>query len=232
MTIQKFLHSCLLVAVGDKKLLIDPGAFCFVEGLLQPEDIGPVDVILLTHEHPDHFFPDAIRRLLALRSARIATHPELAEKVRAAGFACEIVADGATMSVAGFEITSVPAAHGVLPIPVPPNVGFIIKPRFYGLDHRTEGRGAPVLFHPGDSLDFVLPAPPDVLALPVAGPWLTVSQAVDAAIRLKPKTVIPIHDAIIKDFMLERIYQNMLAPSLQAHEISFKPLGLGRSLDV
>lgn len=210
---------------------MDPGAFCFVEGLLKPEDIGPVDVILLTHEHPDHFFPDAIRRLLALRPATIVTHPALAKKVRAAGFACEVLANEATTSVAGFEMTSVPAAHGVLPIPVPPNVGFFIRPQSHRLDHGTDGRGA-ALFHPGDSLDFVLPSPPDILALPVAGPWLTVAQAVDAAIRLKPKTVIPIHDAIIKDFMLERIYQNMLAPSLQAHGISFEPLGLGQSLDV
>lgn len=222
----------MLVTAGGKKLVIDPGAFCFVEGLLQPEDIGQVDVILLTHEHPDHFFPDAIRRLLALRPLTIATHPALAEKVRALGFTCEAIADGATTLIAGFEITSVPAAHGALPISVPINVGFIIRPRFYGLDHRTGGRGAPALFHPGDSLDFVLPAPPDVLALPVAGPWLTVKDAVDVALRLKPKIVIPIHDAIIKDFMLERIYQNMLEPALGGQRVFFDPLGSGRSLEI
>ncbi len=217
MTIQKFLHSCLLVTVNGRKLLIDPGTFSFIEEKTSPEAIGPVDVILLTHEHPDHFFPDALRRLLALGPATIVTHPVLAEKVRAAGFVCEVIADGAMAFFAGFEIMSFPAPHGALPIPTPSNVGFLINQK---------------LFHPGDTLDFVLASPPDILALPVAGPWLTVKQAVDAATRLKPKTVIPIHDAIIKDFMLERMYENLVAPRLAESGIAFRPLGLNEVLQV
>ena len=71
MKIYKYLHSCLVLEENGKRLLIDPGAFSFLEGLLKPEDIGPVDAILLTHQHLDHYYPDALKIILGLRAARL-----------------------------------------------------------------------------------------------------------------------------------------------------------------
>lgn len=49
------------------------------------------------------------------------------------------------------------------------------------------------LFYPGDA--FTDPGRPiDVLALPVAGPWVKISESVDYALALKPRTVFPVHD--------------------------------------
>lgn len=49
--------------------------------------------------------------------------------------------------------------------------------------------------------------------------------------RLQPKIVIPIHDTIIKDFMLQRMYDLMLKPILEQQGIRFKPLALGEQYE-
>jgi L-ascorbate metabolism protein UlaG (beta-lactamase superfamily) len=61
MQIKKYLHSCILIEESGKKLLFDPGAFVFIEGKFKPEEIVPVDVVVVTHSHPDHFFPEALK---------------------------------------------------------------------------------------------------------------------------------------------------------------------------
>jgi len=83
--------------------------------------------------------------------------------------------------------------------------------------------------HPGDSLAFSLNQPIEVLALPITAPWLTIKDAVETAIKIKPKVVIPIHDAIMKDFMLQRIY-NVAQERFSEAGIKFAPLELGEKL--
>ena len=82
MLIQKILHSCILIETGGQKLLIDPGDFCFVEGLLKPEDIPAPDVLLLTHEHSDHFFPEAFPKIFKGKKPQIITHGRLAQMLK------------------------------------------------------------------------------------------------------------------------------------------------------
>jgi len=55
------------------------------------------------------------------------------------------------------------------------------------------------LFYPGDSFTD-LGKSVDVLALPIAGPWLKISESIDYALKLKPKIVFPVHDAIRSPF--------------------------------
>ena len=211
MIIEKFLHACLRVTEGGHRLLIDPGSFCFADGRVRPEDFGPVDVILLTHEHPDHFFPDALRALLAQGQPTILAHAPFAERVRAAGFPCTIIDPGRPMTAASFTIEAFTAAHGSLPIPVPDNVGYLINESLY---------------HPGDSLIFPVGRHVETLALPVAGPWCTVLGAVEAARRFEPTTVFPIHDAIIQPFFLDRLHW-MVEQGLRDSGTTFVPVQLG-----
>ena len=44
-----------------------------------------------------------------------------------------------------------------------------------------------------------LPKPVEILALPVAAPWMRSAEAVDYAAELKPRVCIPVHDAILKN---------------------------------
>ncbi|MFO0718931.1 MAG: MBL fold metallo-hydrolase [Candidatus Paceibacterota bacterium] len=53
------------------------------------------------------------------------------------------------------------------------------------------------LFYPGDS--FHNPEKPvDILALPVAGPWCKISDAIRYALAVKPKKAFPVHDGILQ----------------------------------
>ncbi|MFA7286647.1 MAG: MBL fold metallo-hydrolase [Patescibacteria group bacterium] len=216
MTIRKYLHSCLVVEEAGKRLLIDPGDFCFIEGLIKPEDIGPVDGILITHKHADHCDVDALRRILALRTAPIYTNAEVAAVLAVEGLAATVVKEGTTFEVANFQVEAVHAPHGQIPAVAPDNTGYLINKK---------------LFHPGDSLDFSIPEGIELLALPVAAPWLRIVDSLEKAKGVKPKAVLPIHDAFVKDFMrhkLPRLCQTILEPE----GIAVHTLELGESLDI
>ncbi|MBI4449975.1 MBL fold metallo-hydrolase [Candidatus Uhrbacteria bacterium] len=211
MTIEKFLHSCLRVTHEGRRLLIDPGAFCFADGRVKPEQLGPVDVILLTHDHPDHFEPEALRTIVAAGTPIIMAHPPLAEKVRAAGLPCEDIAPGAKRTIAGFTIEAMETPHGPLTLPIPPHCGYLINDSLY---------------HPGDSLVFPTGRTVETLALPVAGPWCTIVAAVDAAKALRPAIAFPIHDAIIQPFFTERLHW-LVGKGFEGSGIEFRPVTLG-----
>ncbi len=213
MIIKKFLHSCLLVESEGKRLLIDPGDFCFIENKIKPEDLGPVDILLLTHEHSDHFFPEAIKKIIKVRQPRIITHQGLHDLLKQQGIESTVIKAGESMKIGEFSIEALRAPHGPLLYPAPENLGFIINRK---------------IFHPGDSLEFSLKQPIAVFALPVEGPWLTLKEAVELAVRIKSKTVIPIHDEITKDFMLSRVY-SVSRKRLDEAGIEFKPLLLGET---
>jgi len=216
MTIRKYLHSCLLVEENGRKLLIDPGAFSFIEKKVRPEDIGIMDVIAITHPHLDHYSPEALRLLAKSGSFSVVTHKDIAGPLAQEGFQCEPLADGKTITIKGFAIKAHKAPHEKIPADIPHNQALMING---------------TLLHPGDSLSVTGVKKCEVLALPVAGPWLKLVDALAFAKKLKPKHVIPIHDAIIKDFMLERIYA-MCKATLEKDNISFHPLALGKTLEI
>lgn len=63
-------------------------------------------------------------------------------------------------------------------IPLSSNTGFFIDDK---------------LWYPGDA--FTNPGRSvEILALPVSGPWMKISEAIDYAILLKPKVAFPVHD--------------------------------------
>ena len=85
-----------------------------------------------------------------------------------------------------------------------------------------------LLLHPGDSLEVKGVGRCEIMALPIAAPWLRLVDALMYGRSLAPRTVIPIHDAIIKDFMLERIYA-MAKTTLEKYGIAFQPLAPGET---
>ena len=54
------------------------------------------------------------------------------------------------------------------------------------------------LLHPGDSF-FVPDRPVQTLAVPIDGPWLKLSEAVDYVRAVRPETVLPIHEGELTD---------------------------------
>ena len=171
-------HACVLVETpSGAKVLIDPGTYS--RGF---EKIDDLDLILVTHAHPDHV--DAAR-LGALRDANPqAVLVANAEASAAAGESRDgdrLVSDGEAFTEAGVHIQPTGEVHAEIHSALPSltNTGFIL-----------DGD----LWHPGDAFD-ATPRKVDILLLPVGGPFMKVSEAIDFARAVGPRVVVPIHQA-------------------------------------
>ena len=59
MKITKFGHCCLLIEENNLRILTDPGNYSTAQN-----DIKNIDIVLITHEHPDHFHVESLKKLL------------------------------------------------------------------------------------------------------------------------------------------------------------------------
>lgn len=179
-TITKLVHACLLVEANDKRYLIDPGVFTWMDDRFDVSMVEGVDRILITHEHADHVNVEFVKAALERSNdAEIETTPALAALLAEHGVAA--VVDGSPQFG---------APHERLPMgPGPQNVGFHIE-------------GA--LSHPGDSHSFAETMP--ILAMPFFGPWGSTVGGVDRTRLVSPKYVFPIHDWFLSDVGAERLY--------------------------
>lgn len=197
MTIKKFLHSCVVMEEQGKRLLFDPGLFVFIENTLQPEDIGGVDVVVITHLHPDHYYPEALQKLFSVKPFTVVASEEIVRALAADApeIPTQSIAPGEEKNVAGFTIKAFDVPHERIPIACPHNMGYMVN-------H--------LVYHPGDS--YVVPdglGQVHTLLLPNGGPWATTQQTVDFARAVQPFQVIPIHDGMHKAFWLERLNASM-----------------------
>ena len=217
MKIQKIGHSCLLLKETGQKLLIDPGAWAFAPvGSVRAEEIGPVDVILFTHEHADHFSVGHLKTIIAKGTPRIISHAGIAGLLNKEGIVCEVMKEGETKIGGAFTIEALHAPHGEVLGPIPPNLAYLIdsKP-----------------LHPGDSLAFSFTKPLPVLALPIAAPWMRIKECVVLARAIKPVNVIPIHEAIVAEYFRPRL-QSMIENALKESGIAFHALTYPQTLEV
>ncbi|WP_405487422.1 MBL fold metallo-hydrolase [Streptomyces sp. NBC_00096] len=181
MKLTKRLHSCVQLEKDGRVLVIDPGAFS------EPEAGLGADVLLVTHEHPDHFEEGRLRAALdANPDARLWTLRSVAEKLAPAyPGRVHTVGHGDAFSAAGFEVQVYGELHAVIHPDMPrvTNVGYLVD-------------GS--LFHPGDALT-VPEAPVDTLMLPVHAPWNKIAEVIDYVREVKPRVAIDIHDAYLAD---------------------------------
>jgi L-ascorbate metabolism protein UlaG (beta-lactamase superfamily) len=169
MRVTKFVHSCLLVETADRTVLFDPGAM--TEGL-DPGNLSRLDDIFITHIHGDHMDISLIKQLLAkFPTARITSTNEVVQALAAEGV------KATTTPPAGVELFESPHENVKPVFPQPENTGF------HYLDSLTD---------PGDSHSFS--ETKAVLALPITAPWGAHIRAINLALELKPKHVLPIHD--------------------------------------
>ncbi len=212
MKITKYGHCCLLVEEKGVRLLTDPGAFTADTHT----NLTALDVILYTHEHADHFHLDSLRLLRQNNPGAIVICNEgVSSFLEAEGIPhTKIIND--THEYNGVTITGISGEHEEIypTIPRIQNTGYLIAQK---------------LWYPGDS--FVNPGMPvDVLALPVAGPWLKLSEALDYAVMLKPQKVLYVHDWILSpsgQSVTERVAKSILS----AYPISLFSLTLGETYD-
>ena len=59
MFITKFGHCCLLIEEKGVRILTDPGSYTTAQDALKD-----IDVVLITHEHQDHFHVPSVKKIL------------------------------------------------------------------------------------------------------------------------------------------------------------------------
>ncbi len=182
MRLTKFGHACVRVEHEGRAVVIDPG------GWTSPEAVDGADAVLVTHEHPDHYDPERLRRA----DAPVLTIGAVAEKIRAdapdLGERLRVVEPGEALEVAGLPVEVVGEKHAVIHPELPhfDNSGYLLDV------------GGTRIFHPGDALTGP-GAAIDVLLLPVSAPWLKVSEAIDFAREVGAPGNLAIHDEIYSE---------------------------------
>ncbi|HEU4966966.1 MAG TPA: MBL fold metallo-hydrolase [Candidatus Saccharimonadales bacterium] len=188
MIVTKFTHSCLLVQTAGRNALFDPGMYSTFE----IDELPELHDIFITHAHPDHMDLERIRQLRArFPQARI-TAPADAAAILASGG----MAGAQTTPPDGVRLFDAPH-ESIRPF------ADVDAPQEYGYHYL----GA--LSNPGDSHSFSESMP--VLALPVQGPWGSVVGAMQAAMALRLRYVIPVHDWHWNAAARQQLYQRMQA---------------------
>ncbi len=198
MNITKLGHCCLLIEEGGLRILTDPGAFSSLQN-----DVKDIDVLLITHEHQDHLHMESLKTVLQHNpNAILVTNSGVAKLLDVEGIAYQLLEHGGSQTIKNVLFQGFGTDHALLykTFPVVINTGYFIANRF---------------FYPGDA--FTDPGVPvEILALPSAGPWLTLANSVEYAVKLKPKHCFPVHDGMLKN------------PTLwhRLHELALKPDGI------
>lgn len=207
MKITKFVHSCLLVEMPEpvnRTALFDPGSMS--EGALDVSRLEYLDDIIITHGHPDHYSPALMDELVAkFPDVRITAPAEVVKKLIGQGITL-----AASQELDGVKFFNSPHENVKPLFPQPEQLGI----HYLGL-----------LTHPGDSHSFT--ETKQILALPVTAPWGATIKAINLAIELKPKYVIPIHDWHWSDAARDHMYPN-ISRALAEHDIEFLPLTTGK----
>ncbi|WP_031515499.1 MBL fold metallo-hydrolase [Streptomyces sp. NRRL F-5123] len=191
MKLTKKRHACVRLVKDGHTLVVDPGAFS------EDDSAAGADVILVTHEHPDHFDPAKLRAALeANPAAELWTLASVAGRL-AAAFPGRVhtVGHGDTFTAAGFDVQ----VHGELHAVIHPDL-----PRITNVGYLVDG----TVFHPGDALT-VPGHPVDTLLLPVMAPWNKLSEVVDYVREVKPRRTVDVHDALLTD-LARPIYDTQL----------------------
>jgi len=176
----KYEHACFTLEKDGKLLLVDPGAYTTNLPALES-----VVAIVVTHEHADHFDPNALGAIAAHNPEVVMYAHENITRQFGDTLQHQAVAAGQTVQIGPFRLKFFGGEHAIIhpDIPAVANLGVMVNDRLY---------------YPGDS--FSLPdAPVDILALPTAAPWMRMSEAFDFLVKVKPRFAFPTHDAIASE---------------------------------
>ena len=183
MDLTKHGHACVVLDDGERRLVIDPGAFT------DPSALDGASAVLITHEHADHFVADRLRAALeAAPGLEIWTNKAVAGLLEGAGTRVHVVGHGDVVEVAGFEVS----VHGELHAEIHPEI-----PRVANVGFLVDGR----VFHPGDA--FTAPGVDvSTLLVPMAAPWSKTAEVIDYLREVRADRAIAVHDALLSDIGL------------------------------
>ncbi len=209
MKLTKYGHSCLLVEVGPDRILVDPGTFS--HGW---EALTGLTAVLVTHQHPDHVDPARLPGLLALNSdVQLFADPGSVGTLAEAGVTATPVEPGDTLDLAT-PVQVFGETHAVIhkDLPSIANRGYLVDGRLY---------------LPGDSLQVPSQAV-EILAVPVAAPWMAAKEAVEFVRAVDPTVAVPIHEKVLASTAM--VYG--LLQKLKPTDTQWLDLDDGRTVEV
>ncbi len=210
MKITKYGHCCFVAEPKEGVFIMtDPGAPDYSGLKNYPENIS---AILITHEHADHLHIESLQEILKNNpNAIVITNSAVGKLLDEASIKYIKVEEGENYELMGVQISGFGNRHAEIydEFGQVQNTGFMIDK----------------LCYPGDSFNFP-DKEVDILALPVAGPWMKIRDAIDYAKKIKPRIVFPVHDAMLKDFAT--FLYTIPAYFLKSDDIVFKKLEIGK----
>lgn len=180
MKITKLGHCCLLLEDKGKTVMTDPGAWTTVQNTVKG-----VDIVLITHEHPDHFHVESLKTVVANNpQVVVVTNSRVRGLLAEQNIPAVVLEHGQRNNFGALEISGFGTEHATI-YPTLPNVmntGYLIQKRF---------------FYPGDALTNP-GVPVEILAMPMIGPWLKLAEVLEWGKEIKPKVCIPVHDGMLQ----------------------------------
>lgn len=209
MKVKKLGHCCLVVEVNGKKVMTDPGVFSTLQ-----EKEKNIDIIIITHEHPDHYHLESLKKVLVNNpNSIIITNNAVGKLLKEAEITHEILEDEQFREFNGVYVEAHGDKHAFIRSGLEPvqNTGY-----FIGKD----------LFYPGDALTNPNKAV-RILALPVSAPWLTIENVLQYAREVNPKIAFSVHDGMLNEFGLGYV-KKVIPDVLKSFGINFLILELGK----
>lgn len=189
MKIKKLGHCCLVIEINGKKIMTDPGSYTLEEQVKE----NNIDLIIITHEHGDHLHIESLKKILSKNpNIIIITNIGVGKFLDKEKIKYQILENRIPKDFFGIELEACECKHKEIykEFGQVQNTGFFVGKR---------------LFYPGDS--FQNPGKSvEILALPVAGPWVSIKDAINYALEINPKICFPVHDGMIQKDKTKPIY--------------------------
>jgi L-ascorbate metabolism protein UlaG (beta-lactamase superfamily) len=204
----KHAHACVTLTRDEGRIVIDPGAFTPDAA----DAVAAAEVVLITHEHFDHFDEELIAKALEVRpELRVYGPQSVVGRWEARRGQVTAVVAGDRFTAAGFDVAVFGELHAPIhrDIPRVANVGYLLDERVY---------------HPGDS--YQAPAASvDTLLLPTSGPWTKVGEAADFMNEVAPRKAIQIHEVMLSEVGQQSMTRFLGPDMLTTTPLEIIPIG-------
>lgn len=193
--------------------MTDPGAW----STLQNSETK-IDLILISHEHGDHLHVESLRVVLQNSpNAKIITNSAVGKILTEKGIEFSILEEG---QAGNFENITL-ETYGSIHAEVYKELGKVQNTGYF-----IDGK----LFYPGDALT-IINKPVEILAAPVAGPWLSFKQAIEYILAVNPKLFFPVHENVVREEFRTALFERLIPGATKDSGITYVALSEGKSAE-